>query len=124
MTAGQPHTKLSVASGIRASHVGTSESRSASAVNAVVHVREAISCHDMANSSHPAKRSVSDAGGTVTPAGDALTDADYQRLAELRYGLRSFLHWSAEQAKHAGLTPTQHQLLLAIRASQEERGPS
>ena len=78
----------------------------------------------MANSSHPAKRSVSDAGGTVTPAGDALTDADYQRLAELRYGLRSFLHWSAEQAKHAGLTPTQHQLLLAIRASQEERGPT
>ncbi len=47
-----------------------------------------------------------------------------ERLAELRYGLRSFLHWSAEQAKSAGLTPTQHQLLLAIRASEEERGPT
>ncbi len=53
-----------------------------------------------------------------------LSDADYQRLAELRYGLRSFLHWSAEQAKEAGLTPSQHQLLLAIRASQDGRGPT
>jgi DNA-binding MarR family transcriptional regulator len=67
---------------------------------------------------------VSDPDATRTPADDPLTDADYRRLAELRYGLRSFLHWSAEQAKHAGLTPTQHQLLLAVRASQEERGPT
>ena len=78
----------------------------------------------MANSSHPAKRSVSDAGGTVTPAGDALTDADYRRLADLRHGLRSFLHWSAAQAKHAGLTPTQHQLLLRDPRLEEERGPT
>jgi DNA-binding MarR family transcriptional regulator len=54
----------------------------------------------------------------------ALTDADYRRLAELRHGLRGFLHWSGEQAKRAGLTPTQHQLLLAIRASDDERGPT
>jgi DNA-binding MarR family transcriptional regulator len=53
-----------------------------------------------------------------------LSDADYQRLAELRYALRSFLHWSAEQAKAAGLTPSQHQLMLAIRASRDERGPT
>ena len=59
-----------------------------------------------------------------SPSQGALTDADYRRLAELRYGLRSFLHWSAGQAKRAGLTPTQHQLLLAIRASEEERGPT
>ena len=52
----------------------------------------------------------------------SLTDADYERLAELRYGLRAFLHWSAEQARRAGITPTQHQLLLAIRASREPRG--
>ena len=51
-----------------------------------------------------------------------LTDADYERLAELRYGLRRFLHWSAEQAQRAGITPTQHQLLLAIRSSQDPRG--
>lgn len=59
-----------------------------------------------------------------TTADSALSDADYRRLAELRHGLRSFLHWSAEQAKQAGLTPTQHQLLLAVRASTNDRGPS
>jgi DNA-binding MarR family transcriptional regulator len=78
----------------------------------------------MASYSNSAERPVSAVGGTRTPADETLTDADYQRLAELRYGLRSFLHWSAEQAKRAGLTPTQHQLLLAIRASEAERGPT
>jgi DNA-binding MarR family transcriptional regulator len=59
------------------------------------------------------------------PATDgALSDEDYQRLAELRYGLRRFLAWSAEQAQQAGLTPAQHQLLLAIRAAKDPRGPS
>lgn len=53
-----------------------------------------------------------------------LGNDDYRRLAELRHGLQSFLHWSGEQAKQAGLTPAQHQLLLAIRASAEERGPT
>ncbi len=53
-----------------------------------------------------------------------LTDADYARLAELRYGLRRFLQWSSEQARGAGVTPTQHQLLLAIRASRDPRGPT
>ena len=65
-----------------------------------------------------------DGDGAGAPAGRALSDEDYQRLAELRYGLRSFLHWSAEQAKRAGLTPTQHQLLLAVRASLAARGPT
>ncbi|MGZ4167791.1 MAG: MarR family winged helix-turn-helix transcriptional regulator [Solirubrobacteraceae bacterium] len=51
-----------------------------------------------------------------------LTDTDYERLAELRYGLRGFLHWSAQQARRAGITPTQHQLLLAIRSSRTPRG--
>jgi DNA-binding MarR family transcriptional regulator len=58
----------------------------------------------------------------VPRAKRSLTDGDYERLAELRYGLRAFLHWSAEQARHAGITPTQHQLLLAIRASRTPRG--
>jgi len=53
-----------------------------------------------------------------------LSDADYERLATLRYGLRRFLHWSAEQARQAGVTPTQHQLLLAIRSSRDPRGPT
>jgi DNA-binding MarR family transcriptional regulator len=78
----------------------------------------------MSASSDPPARAVPDAGSTLAPADQTLTDADYQRLAGLRYGLRSFLHWSAEQAKAAGLTPTQHQLLLAIRAAEDKRGPT
>jgi DNA-binding MarR family transcriptional regulator len=53
-----------------------------------------------------------------------LTDADYQRLLELRTGLRLFLHWSEQQAASAELTPAQHQLLLAIRGHPDPRGPT
>ena len=42
-------------------------------------------------------------------------DDDYRRLLELRTGLRQFLHWSEQQATGVGITPAQHQLLLAIR---------
>ncbi len=44
-----------------------------------------------------------------------LDDSDYQQLLEFRDGLRRFLHWSEDQAAVVGLTPAQHQLLLAIR---------
>jgi DNA-binding MarR family transcriptional regulator len=52
-----------------------------------------------------------------------LTDADYQRLLDLRTGLRRFLRWSEEQAAEAGLTPAQHQLLLAIRGHVNPHAP-
>jgi DNA-binding MarR family transcriptional regulator len=52
------------------------------------------------------------------------TDDDYAYLLELRTGLRRFLHWSEQQAKAAGLTATQHQLLLAIRGHRGPKGPS
>lgn len=51
-------------------------------------------------------------------------DAEYQRLLLFRTGLRKFLHWSAQQAEAAGLTPAQHQLLLAIRGHGDSRGPT
>jgi DNA-binding MarR family transcriptional regulator len=44
-----------------------------------------------------------------------LTDADYRHLLEFRTELRGFLAWSEEQAHREGLTPAQHQLLLAVR---------
>jgi DNA-binding MarR family transcriptional regulator len=44
-----------------------------------------------------------------------LTDDDFAELLRYRDGLRRFLHWSEEQAKAQGLTPAQHQLLLAVR---------
>ena len=52
------------------------------------------------------------------------TDEDYRRLLELRTGLRRFLRWSEQQAQAAGVTPAQHQLLLAIRGHADERGPT
>jgi len=46
-----------------------------------------------------------------------LADRDYRALAEFRRALRQFLHFSEEQARAAGLTPAQHQLLLAVRGA-------
>ncbi|GAB0113331.1 MarR family winged helix-turn-helix transcriptional regulator [Acidisoma sp. C75] len=48
-----------------------------------------------------------------------MTDADYRTLAAIRATLRRFAHFSENAAKAAGLTPQQHQALLAIRASPE-----
>jgi DNA-binding MarR family transcriptional regulator len=53
-----------------------------------------------------------------------LTDADYEDLLTLRTGMRRFLRWSEQQAEAAGLTPAQHQLLLAIRGHPDSRGPT
>jgi DNA-binding MarR family transcriptional regulator len=44
-----------------------------------------------------------------------LAKADYERLAEFRYLLRSFLAFSETKAEESGLTPQQHQALLAIK---------
>ena len=52
------------------------------------------------------------------------TDADYGRLLELRTGLRRFLKWSGDRAEAAGLTPAQHQLLLAVRGHPGDGPPT
>jgi DNA-binding MarR family transcriptional regulator len=59
----------------------------------------------------------------VTPLTD-FADDDYAALLAFRLGLRQFLQWSAGQAAEVGLTPAQHQLLLAIRGHPDRRGPS
>jgi uncharacterized protein YeaO (DUF488 family)/DNA-binding MarR family transcriptional regulator len=51
-----------------------------------------------------------------------LPDAAYAQLLALRTGLRHFERWSEQQAHAAGLTPAQHQLLLAIRGHGDPRG--
>jgi DNA-binding MarR family transcriptional regulator len=56
--------------------------------------------------------------------GRQLNDRDYERLLELRTGLRRFLRWSEGQARAAHLTPVQHQLLLAVRGHPDRRGPT
>ncbi len=54
----------------------------------------------------------------------SLPDEAYERLLALRSGLRRFLRWSEQQARAAGLTPAQHQLLLAVRGHRDPRGPT
>src|SRR5215472_2800839 len=49
------------------------------------------------------------------PAAHKLSKAQYENLAAFRYALRRFLHFSEVAARKAGLTPQQHQALLAIK---------
>ena len=44
-----------------------------------------------------------------------IAKSHYEFLAALRHALRHFLSFSQEAASHAGLTPQQHQALLAIK---------
>ncbi|HET7481794.1 MAG TPA: MarR family winged helix-turn-helix transcriptional regulator [Actinomycetota bacterium] len=54
-----------------------------------------------------------------------LSDREYERLLEFRTAVRRFLAWSRSQAANAGIAPTQHQLLLAIRGHRDHsRGPT
>jgi DNA-binding MarR family transcriptional regulator len=53
-----------------------------------------------------------------------LSDNDYRALAQFRHALRVFLRFSEEAARAEGLTPAQHQLLLAIRGHPDHPRPS
>jgi DNA-binding MarR family transcriptional regulator len=57
-------------------------------------------------------------------ASKQLTDGEYSELLALRDGLRRFLRWSQQRAEASGLTPAQHQLLLAVRGHGDQRGPT
>lgn len=50
-----------------------------------------------------------------------LDRSDYRALSEFRYLLRSFLEFSSDAARRVGLTPRQHQALLAIKGFAEDR---
>jgi len=45
----------------------------------------------------------------------AVTEAEYATLAAFRYELKQFLRFSEAAAEAVGLTPQQHQALLAVR---------
>jgi DNA-binding MarR family transcriptional regulator len=53
-----------------------------------------------------------------------LTSEDYEDLLAFRVSLRRFQHWSQQRAREAGLTPAQHQLLLAIKGHPHGSGPT
>lgn len=44
----------------------------------------------------------------------SISKAEYEMLASFRYLIRQFLHFSENAAENIGLTPQQHQALLAI----------
>lgn len=51
-------------------------------------------------------------GGDAVPE---LSQGDFENLLAFRTSLRRFLHWSQSQARAVGLTPAQHQLLVAVK---------
>ena len=55
----------------------------------------------------------------------ALLPRHYRALAEFRYQIRTFLHFSEAAAQAAGIEPQQHQLLLVVKAFTGSRdGPT
>lgn len=53
-----------------------------------------------------------------------MNQRDYRRLADFRYLIRCFLEFSEAAAARAGLTPRQHQALLAIKGVAEDAVPT
>jgi len=53
-----------------------------------------------------------------------MRDRDYRALARFRHALRVFLRFSEESARRAGVTPAQHQLLLAVKGWSASQPPS
>lgn len=51
----------------------------------------------------------------TVPDSSPITKAEYEVLAEFRSTLRWFMRFSENAAKEAGITPQQHQALLAIK---------
>jgi len=51
-----------------------------------------------------------------------MDEKDYVALASFRRSLRGFLAFSEQAARAAGLTPQQHQAILAIRGFSARRG--
>ena len=53
-----------------------------------------------------------------------LTRADFERLLAFRISLRRFQRWSEDQARAAGLTHVQHQLLVAVKGHPGTQAPA
>jgi DNA-binding MarR family transcriptional regulator len=52
------------------------------------------------------------------------TRRDFENALAFRIGLRRFLHWSEQQSRAVGLTPVQHQLLVAIKGHPGDMSPT
>lgn len=70
------------------------------------------------------KRKTTRPASAAPSKGGAMREADYAALAQFRYQLRTFLAFSEAAAQSAGLTPQQHQALLAIKGLAAPDGAS
>jgi DNA-binding MarR family transcriptional regulator len=52
------------------------------------------------------------------PSHPELDDSDYRALAAVRAALRGFAHFTEDVVRGVGLTPQQHQVLVALRAAE------
>lgn len=52
------------------------------------------------------------------------TREDFEHLLAFRVDLRRFQHWSENQARQAGLTHVQHQLLVAVKGHPGDLPPA
>lgn len=55
---------------------------------------------------------------------ERLTPQDFTNLLEFRTSLRRFQRWSERQTRAVGLTPAQHQLLLAVKGHRDQHPPT
>jgi DNA-binding MarR family transcriptional regulator len=69
----------------------------------------------MLQSKRPTRRKPPVRAGAKRTGGHVLHAVDYKALAQFRFQLRKFLSFSKAAAHQAGLTPQQHQALLAIK---------
>lgn len=44
-----------------------------------------------------------------------ISKSEYESIAEFRYAIRRFLRFSEQAARREGITPQQHQLMLAVK---------
>lgn len=63
-------------------------------------------------------------GSSGTTAEQDVSLAGYRQLAEFRYRIRQFLHFSEQAARLNGIEPQQHQVLLAIKGLPEGTRPT
>jgi DNA-binding MarR family transcriptional regulator len=52
------------------------------------------------------------------------TRSDFEKLLKFRVALREFQRWSEDQARDAGLTHVQHQLLVAVKGHADKLPPT
>ena len=62
--------------------------------------------------------------GDITDRNKNILQQDYQSLAELRYQIRRFLHFSEQAARKADIEPRQHQFLLALKGLPKNMRPT